>query len=187
MKPFAVVLLGAMLVACAPAPLPSASPSPAATSPGVSTPSATSPTPSPTPTPSVSLPTSTPTETVVCVRQVAPLPAALAGDPCPSAVAAVRALVEPLGHPIVKIYVTPGHFPCGGLWPGVGSPTVCLGVLELPGRTMHGWVAFFGTDKVAAVTLARDIPAEGATPPPAPTWKATLAAFIVPPAGWSMP
>ena len=50
---------------------------------------------------------------------------------------------------------------------------------------MHGWVSFSGTDKVAAVFLRRFL-VTGASPSPAPPWNATLSAFIVPPAGWSM-
>lgn len=181
MKTFAIALLCALLVACAPAPSPSISPSPtAAASPSAPSPSA------PSPAPSVSLPTSTPTETVICVPEPGPLPSAL-GDPCPSAIAAVRTVVEPLGEPIVRIYLQPGLF-CGGLWPGVGSPPICFGVLVVPGSAMHGWVSFSGTDKVAAVTLRRDVfPVSEAIPSPVPPWTASLAAFIVPPAGWSMP
>ena len=74
---------------------------------------------------------------------------------------------------------------CGGLWP-VGSPPVCFGVMVILGTTMHGWVIFTGSDKVAAVSLRL----QGATdpsPPPKPTWVATIEAFEVPPAGWVMP
>jgi hypothetical protein len=182
MKTLAAALLCALLAACAPAPSPSFSPPPTA---------APSPAPAPSvsassPGPSVSLPTSTPTETVICVPETGPLPSAL-GDPCPSAIAAVRTVVEPLGEPIARIYLQPGPF-CGGLWPGVGSPPICFGVLVLPGSTMHGWVRFSGTDKVAAVTLHRDVfPVSEAIPSPVPPWTASLAAFTVPPAGWSMP
>jgi hypothetical protein len=96
--------------------------------------------------------------------------------------------VERLGEPIARIYLRPGPFDCGVLWPGVGSPPVCFGVAVLPGSTMHGWVSFSGTDKVAAVALRRDVvPISGAIPSPVPPWTASLVAFVVPPTGWSMP
>ena len=171
MKTFAAALLCALLSGCAPAPSPSFSPSPATTPP----PSA----------PSVSLPPSTPTETVICLPETGPLPSAL-GDPCPSAIAAVRTVVEPPAEPIVRIYLQPGLF-CGGFWPGT-TPPICFGVFLLPGSTMHGWVSFSGTVKVAAVVLRRDVfPVSGAIPSPVPSWTASLAAFIVPPTGWLMP
>jgi len=121
------------------------------------------------------------------MRETAPLPSALAGDPCPAALAAVRALVAPLGFPIARIYLAPEPFVCGDLWPGVGSPMVCFGPLILPGRDMHGWVAFNGTAKIAAVTLDRPFPPDGSPTASAPPWQASLAAFVVPPAGWVMP
>ena len=101
--------------------------------------------------------------------------------------AAIRAVVAPLRQLIAQIYVEPGPFTCGVvLWPGVGSPLLCS-VLVLPGRTMHGWVSFAGTDKVVAVTLFRSVPVSEAIPSPVPPWTMSLAAFIVPPTGWSMP
>jgi hypothetical protein len=57
-----------------------------------------------------------------------------------------------------------------------------------PSWSMHGWVRFSGTDKVAAVGLRRDVvPANAARPSPVPPWIASVAAFAVPPTGWSMP
>jgi len=172
----AAALLCALLAACSPAPSPSLSPSPTvAPSPSLSSPA-----------PSVSLPTSTPAETVVCVPETGPLPAAL-GDPCPSAIAAVRSVVEPLGQPITRIYLQPGPFECGYLWPGVEPAVLCVKALVLPGRTMHAWISFSATDQVAAVGLFRTISIGGAIRSPIPPWAASLAAFIVPPTGWSMP
>ena len=175
MKTFAIAALCALFAACGPAPSP-----PISSSPSVA------PVPSaPSPAPSVSLPTSTPTETVICLPETGPLPSAL-GDPCPSAIAAVRTVVEPPAEPIVRIYLQPGLF-CGGFWPGT-TPPICFGVFLLPGSTMHGWVSFSGTVKVAAVVLRRDVfPVSGAIPSPVPSWTASLAAFIVPPTGWLMP
>lgn len=189
MKLIAIATLCALLVGCA-TPVPSPRPTTAIAPSLVPISPSPSAAPSPSassPAPSVSLPTSTPAETVICVPEKGPLPSALAGDPCPSAIAAVRAVVEPLGQSIARIYIEPGRFDCGVLWPGVGSPPLCFGPLILPGRTMHGWVSFSGTDKVAAVALARDVPVGGAIPSPVPPWTASLVAFIVPPAGWSIP
>lgn len=115
------------------------------------------------------------------------LPAGLEGDPCPSALAAVRAIVDPLGLPIARIYLEPGPFICGSyLWPGIGSPPVCFGPIIVPGTNMRGWIAFHGTDKVAAVALRRQVPRR-ASPASVPPWKAVVMALVVPPAGWVMP
>jgi hypothetical protein len=54
------------------------------------------------------------------------------------------------------------------------------------GTTMHGWVSFTGSAKVAAVSLRLESWG-GPSPAPSPTWVATIAAFQVPPAGWVMP
>ncbi len=105
-------------------------------------------------------------------------------DPCPLAIAAVRAVVAPLGLPVARLVLQPDPF-CGGPWP-VGSPPVCFGVMVILGTTMHGWVSFTGSDKVAAVSL-RLQGAMDPSPPPKPTWVATIEAFEVPPAGWMMP
>lgn len=167
-----MVLAAAILAACAPTPSPSVTPSP------LVRPTTSAPSPAPS--------TSPPAETVTCRAETGPLPSGLAGDPCPSAVAAVRAVVEPLGTPIVRIYIEPGPFFCGDLWPGVGSPPVCFGPLVLPGTRMHGWVIFVGTDQVAAVALSRPLPGR-TNASPVPSWTATLQAFVVPPTGWVMP
>jgi hypothetical protein len=158
-------------------------PSPAASTP-TSTP-ATSATGTPAPvTPS---PTTTPpAETDVCVAE--PMKTVYIGiDPCPPAIAAVRAVVAPLGLPVARMVLQPRPFGCGpDLWPGVTSPRICLGVLIIPGTAMHGWVSFTGSAKVAAVSL-RLQSWDGPSPAPSPTWVATIAAFQVPPAGWVMP
>ena len=173
----ALVAAAALIVgvaACAsPAPSPSAS-APTAT-PVVSA-SGTPPrvTPPPTATP--------PTETDVCVPEVS-TPAS-AADPCLLAIAAVRSVVAPLGLPIARIVLRPDPF-CGGLWP-VGSPPVCFGVMVILGGTMHGWVSFTGSAKVAAVSVALQGD-DDPTPPPSPLWIATIEAFQVPPAGWVIP
>jgi hypothetical protein len=180
---FVVTLLlgAALLSACSPSP----SPSPHATS-SIAPSSAASP--SPVVTPSASTPSpSALAESVICVPFPGQLPAGLEGDPCPSALKAVRAIVKRLDFQIARIYIEPGPFICGDyLWPGIGSPPVCYGPLIIPGTMMRGWVAFHGTDKVAAVELRREVPRR-ASPTVVPPWKATVLAFIVPPTGWVMP
>jgi hypothetical protein len=158
-------------------------PSPAASTP-TSTP-ATSATG--TPAPVTPPPTATPpAETDACVAE--PMKTVYIGiDPCPPAIAAVRAVVAPLGLPVARMVLQPRPFACGrDLWPGVESPMVCFGVLVIAGTTMHGWVSFTGSAKVAAVSL-RLQPATGPSPAPSPMWVATIVAFQVPPAGWVMP
>ncbi len=109
-------------------------------------------------------------------------------ESCPDAIAAVRAVVAPLGLPIARIYLVGGRFQCGDLWPGSGSPPVCFEPFYLPGTAMHGWAAFFGTDNVAAVALTRILPSPSpVTPLPGWPWQAHLLAFVVPPPGWVMP
>ena len=186
MKRAILVLAALLLSACAPAPIPSPSAS-AVVSPAPSpsvTPSAVPSGSAPSSEPSVNPPPNVPPQSVTCTPD-AGLPAA--GDPCPAAVAAVRAAVKSIGRTISRIYLVPAPFPCGGLWPGVGSPVICLGPIVFPGRSMHGWVRFLGTDRVAAVSLTRDLPIGKPIPSPLPPWRASIEAFVVPPAGWQMP
>jgi len=139
------------------------------------------------PTPTAA-PTPAPTTAVSCTREAGPLPSALASDPCPDAVLAVELAVATVRLPIERIVLEPGPFYCDVLWPGVGSPVVCYGVMVRPGQFMHAWASFIGSEKVAAIALGLDLPDDltspGATRPP---WNATLAAVEVPPAGWVMP
>jgi hypothetical protein len=126
-------------------------------------------------------------ESATCVPFTGELPVGLYGDPCPSALKAIRAIVARLDFPIARIYVEPGPFICGDyLWPGVTSPPICFGPIIIPGTMMHGWSSFEGTDKVAAVELRRGVPPR-ASPPVVPPWRATVVAFVVPPTGWVMP
>ena len=101
-----------------------------------------------------------------------------------AAIAAVRAVVARLALPITQIYIEPGPFECGVIWPGLQSMPICFGVAVIPGTSMHGWVAFTGTAKAAAVSLFRAPPA-GTTP--SGPWQATIVAFVAPPTGWTMP
>jgi hypothetical protein len=175
-----LVLGAAVLAACTPTPTPSPTQQPSIA------PSSASLSPLITPTPSAPAPSSA-AESVACVPFTGQLPAGLEGDPCPSALAAVRAIVEPLKFPIARIYIEPGPFICGSyLWPGIGSPPVCFGPIILPGTKMHGWIAFQSTGKVAAVALSRRVPGR-ASPSSVPPWRAVLMVFVVPPAGWVMP
>jgi hypothetical protein len=163
------------LSACA-SPLPTGTPTPTPASTEAVVAAPTLPTPSPTPSAS-SIPSPS-ASTVTCLPETAPLPSGLQGDPCPSAIAAVRAVVASLALPIARMHIEPGPFGCGDLWPGFGSPVICFGPIILPGTSMHGWVRFVGTAKVAAVELHRT---------PSRPWTPALRAFVVPPAGWVMP
>ena len=51
---------------------------------------------------------------------------------------------------------------------------------------MRGWIAFHGTDKVAAVALHREVPRRD-SPSEVPPWRAVLKDFTKPPTGWVMP
>jgi hypothetical protein len=111
-------------------------------------------------------------------------------DECPTAIVTLKTLAAQLGS-IVRIRIDPGPFECGELWPGVGSPPLCFGSAIFPGLTMHGWASFLGTSKVAAIALQRSSlqrsqvgPRVG---PPFGPWQASIASFVVPPAGWLMP
>jgi hypothetical protein len=125
---------------------------------------------------------------VACHGESQPLPSALAGDPCRSATVAVELAVAPVGLPIAEILIEPGPFYCDILWPGIQSPPPCYASFVRPGQFMHAWVRFTSSEKVAAVALGLDPPADldtpGATRPP---WNATLVRVEVPPAGWVMP
>jgi len=135
-----------------------------------------------TPTPTATLPA----ETDVCHAELTKT-VYIGVDACPAAIAAVHAVVAPLGLPVARIVLLPRPFDCGPyLWPGVGSPMICFGVIIQPGRNMHGWVSFRGSTKVAAVSLVLQGPGDP-SPPPSPLWIATIEAFEVPPAGWVMP
>ena len=182
MRRLAALLLLITLAACA-SPVPTTAPAPTQPPPPSVTPSPsplppTSPSPPPSPTTSPS-----PSASVACIPEPAEIAPGGSGDPCPSALAAVQAVVAPLGL-ATRVYIEPGPFPCGGIWPGLHSPQVCFGVIVMPGASMHGWVALAGTAKVAAVGLSRT-PPHGSTP--GGPWKASVIAFTVPPTGWAMP
>ena len=162
----------AVLTGCA-APLPSATSSP---SPRPAVTPVSSPTPTPQPTPAIA-----------CVREVIP---SASGDPCPSAIAAVEMTVATLGLPMSRMSLVGGPFICGGYWFGPGSAPACLMEPYLPGQWMHGWVAFVGSSKVAAVLLGHpepDVPCCGSPPPSPWSWQATVSAFQVPPSSFVFP
>ena len=85
---------------------------------------------------------------------------------------AVLAAVVNLGYPVQNVTIGPFRFSCGG--PFGMAP---LGCPFLPPLPQAAYVTFFGTDKVAAVTLSTE--SEGRL-------GATVVAFEVPPPGWSM-
>jgi hypothetical protein len=132
--------------------------------------------------------TPTPDPSIRCTPETGAVTGSLAVDPCPGAVAAVRAAVASGNAPVDRMVIEPGPFFCDEVWLGVGTPRVCAGPGVQPGQYMHAWVAFRGSSKVAAVMLGLDMPenpnAPGATRPP---WHATLVRLEVPPAGWVMP
>jgi hypothetical protein len=109
-------------------------------------------------------------------------------DPCPSAIAATLQAVAAYGVVPLRVSLVWGYFGCAGyIWPGAGTEPVCFGAFEVPGRDMHGWVSFAGSRKVAAITLRRDLPADGSAPAFPPPWHATVIAFQIPPPGFEMP
>jgi len=107
-------------------------------------------------------------------------------DECPSAIVTFDAVAARLGS-IARIRIDPDPFQCGDLWPGVGSPPLCFGPMILPGRAMHGWASFVGTDKVAAIALGRSAIGPYSVGASFGPWQGSLEAFVVPPAGWVMP
>lgn len=116
------------------------------------------------------------------------LPADAARRACDLAIAAAQATVAQFDQTIARIFLKPGQGECGGIWPGLGSPPpVCFGPMEIAGASMHGWVSFADTDKVAALHLNRDIAGVLASPSLAPDWTTTVLDFAVPPTGWRMP
>ncbi len=92
-------------------------------------------------------------------------------DLCPAAREAVLVAVAHVGFPVRRITLDGGAWPCGV--PFVTGPRACPAVIPHPG-TLHGFVEFVGTDKVAAVTVAPST-GRGLT--------ATVVAFEVPPRG----
>jgi hypothetical protein len=153
------------------------------------------PTPSPSasfaslPSPSVPTALATPlaTPAIECTPEQAEVVAALRGDPCPGAITAVELATAPVRLPITRLVIEPGPFFCDNVWPGAGSPPICYGVLVIPGQYMHAWVAFKGSEAVAAVMLGRDLPPDLDSPVASTLpWNATLVTVEVPPDGWVM-
>jgi hypothetical protein len=148
--------------------------------------------PTPISTPTSSLPLATPIPASAPALDVSCTPdpdagnISVVGDPCPNAIAAVRGAVAKLGYPILELVVRPGPFECGIIWPGVQSGPVCFGPIVIPGRAMSAWVSFSGTNRVAVVSLWRDLPTTVPIAIQSP-WTATLVDFAVPPDGWTMP
>ena len=123
-----------------------------------------------------------------CRRDSGPMPAYLAGDPCPSAIAAVELAVAPVMLPIARMVIVAGPLFCDVIWEGVGSPVACFGLSFRQGQFMHAYVRFDGSSRVAVVMLGLDLPADDSDPlVTRPPWNTTLVAVEVPPAGWVMP
>jgi hypothetical protein len=155
-----LAILCALLAGCA-APMPS---SPRSTPTSIPSPiMAATTTPSPTPSPAISF---------VCYEDpVQGSPAHLPSGYCPAEEAAVETSVADIGYPIRRIVIAPRLFPCGVPWPygNMGCPPIPV---------LAAFVAFGGTDQVAALTIE--------LVPNGPV-VAKRVAFQVPPAGWSMP
>ena len=95
--------------------------------------------------------------------------------------------VAPVRLPIDRIVIEPGPFYCDVIWPGVTTAPACFGTPVIPGQYMHAWVRFLRSDRIAAVMLGRDLPADLTVPAATPLpWNATLVTVEVPPAGWVM-
>ena len=181
MKALAAVLRWTLAAGCA-APLPPSALTPLSTQPPASLPSPTqSITPSASPTPSAAA-----SPSITCVSDHTSATGTPLADECPSAIAALEALVTRLG-PIARIRIEPGLFDCGNLWPGVGTPPACFGAAIFPGLAMHGWASFLGTGKVAAIALQRSSLQRSRVGPPFGPWQARIVTLVVPPAGWVMP
>ncbi len=164
-----LILVAATAAACATAPTPSAAPTPSPT-----LPSTVQPTPTPEPTVQVS-----------CLVNPAEPP--LNDDPCPAGVAAVRAVTATYGTP-TRIALLPGPFLCGDMFPPASPAIACFPPIIISGTSMHAWVAFAGTPKVAAVQLRRAMTFDGGKPVGTPgPWEASVVEFQVPPATFVMP
>ena len=91
---------------------------------------------------------------------------------CPAAEAAVLVAVAGLGYPAQSVTIRPYGFTCGD--PFGSGKMACLYITRGP----VAYVRFVGTNKVAALTIALDASGQ---------MVASVVAFEVPPAGWSMP
>lgn len=139
--------------------------------------------------PAVERPSGTPmpTATVACAEESGPLAPGLSGPACRSAILAVELAVAPVRLPIDRIVIQPGPFFCDVIWPGVQSPSACVGMNVRPGQYMHAWASFAGSSKIAAVMLGLDLPGDDTAAASRPPWSATLVAVENPPDGWVMP
>ena len=106
-------------------------------------------------------------------------------DECPTAIIAFEAVAAREGT-IARVRIEARYFDCRDIWPSPSSPPACIGGLVPPGIAMHGWASFEGTDKVAAITLARSLIGQLPSASFGP-WQGWVEAFYVPPPGWVMP
>jgi len=168
MKTFVLAIVCALLAGCAtPMPSSTASPSPTLT---------TLPAPTTTPVPATPSLIASPEIAVTCSG----LPGKGAGSPpaspildCPAAEAAVLVAVAGLGYPAQSVTIRPYGFTCGD--PFGSGKMACLYIIREP----VAYVRFVGTNKVAALIIG--------TQRGGPAIAATIKAFKVPPAGWSIP
>jgi hypothetical protein len=80
--------------------------------------------------------------------------------------------VAVLGYPVQSVTIRPYGFTCGD--PFGSGKMACVYITRGP----VAYVRFVGTNKVAALTIALDASGQ---------MVASVVAFEVPPAGWSMP
>lgn len=160
-------LLCVLLAGCA-TPLPSATASPSPTLTTSAAPTATPVPATPSPSPSVGI-------AFTCSG----LPGKGAGSPpaspildCPAAEAAVLVAVAGLGYPAQSVTIRPYGFTCGD--PFGSGKMACVYITRGP----VAYVRFVGTNKVAALIIGTQRGGLIA---------ATVEAFKVPPAGWSIP
>jgi len=162
MKTLALAVLAMVLAGCI-APLPSATPAAVPTAPATPAPS---PTPGPSPSPTIGFTCYSDPQPTSPVHSPLWLPSSY----CPAEEVAVQTAVADLGYPVQRIDIVA----YGGCGPFLTGPVACFVGLTGPAA----YVTFSGTERVAVLTLA--------LVPNGPL-VATLEAFRVPPAGWSLP
>lgn len=176
-KMFAIAWLCVLAIGCA-APIPSlaqgVAPTPTLISPASASPSSTA-------SPAPSFRVTCDAERVLFLGS-----AGATADEC-SAILPFEAVAARLGT-ITRVFIKGADFPCGDLWLPRGSPPPldCARPINLLGSAMSGWASFDGTDNVAAISVRRSL-VDPKSPVAFGPWHASLEAFIVPPAGWTMP
>lgn len=114
---------------------------------------------------------------LTCYRDLVPTPGDSAWLPssyCPAEEVAVETAVAHLGFPARSVRIEPFGFQCAGPFPS-GPQMACP---SIPNTGLTADVTFAGTPEVAALNLALD---------PDGQMVATIVAYAIPPAGWSLP